>query len=323
MRRVYLLLLSFSRLGLAGCFFGWGVREGAAGAFLMPEGQGQIIAGVGYVEASRTFNKSGRAVSASSFRQAELSAYAEYGLKDWLTLVAAPTLARLHEGDLSNAYTGSDESAVGARLALYRSPTRVVAFQVLAEPPLGPRGGSTTEAAFGGPRTAAVDLRMQLGQAVEILGWPVFLSLEPGARLRGGGLADEARIDFTAGIRPWRGGLILLQDFTSVAPRAGRLNPSTTYSKLQLSFVYDLTPVWSVQVGGLRTLAGRNAALETGPLFSRCYRFYLRVPLKTRCPAEPFPRPRPAPSSSARRPATCAADAPPYLPHERARRPVE
>ena len=247
-------------------------QPGKAGAFLEPEGHGQIIAGVGYIEASRTFDRSGKPVASPSFRKTEASGYIEYGLTDWLTLVAAPTLARLHEGALSNAYTGSDESAFGARLPVYRSGTRIVSFQVLVEPPL--RGRDTAvEAALGGPRTAAVDLRTQYGQSFEVSGRSGFVDIEAGALLRGGGLADEARLDATVGLEIRRNSLVLVQNFVSLAPRTGPLIPRTAYDKLQLSLVQALSRSWSVQVGGVRTLAGRNAARETGPFAALWYRF--------------------------------------------------
>ncbi len=238
----------------------------------MPEGQGQIIAGGGYIEASRSFNQFGKSVPTPTYRKAAISGFAEYGLTPSLTIIAAPTAARMQAGSSGNAYSGSDESAFGARLKLWGTATRTLAFQALVEPPLG-RSNPATEVSLGGPHAFAADLRLQWGESLSVFGTPGFLSLEPGARLRGGGWPDEARFDIGFGLRPTPRSLILLQGFASSAASAGPLIPRTAYAKLQLSYVYDLSPKWSVQVGALRTLAGTDAARETGPFVGLWYRF--------------------------------------------------
>lgn len=270
MRRIRFLLAAALASAAALCL---GVPPGRAGGFTLPEGQGQIIAGVGYIAASRSFDRGGSARTAPPYRKAAVSAFVEYGLRDWLTLIAAPTLARMQAGTPTNAFTGSDESGFGARLRLWGSPTRALAVQVLAEPPVGRRRDPATEAALGGPHAAAADLRLQYAQAFPLFGVPAFATFEPGARLRGGGWPNEARLDLAAGLRPLPQLLVLLQSFNSVAGSAGPLIPRMAYSKLQASLVYDLSPRWSAQVGGLRTLAGRNAAREFGPFGALWYRF--------------------------------------------------
>ena len=75
---------------------------------------------------------------------------------------------------------------------------------------------------------------------------------------------------------PWPRNQILLQGFASSAASAGPLIPRTANAKLQFSYVFDLTPKWSIQIGGLRTLFGHNAAQETGPFFGLWYRFWTK-----------------------------------------------
>ena len=69
-------------------------RPAVAGAFLMDEGYGQFIAGIGFSEGSRRFDSRGTARPAAAYRKILASGYLEYGWRSWLTLVAAPTLAR-------------------------------------------------------------------------------------------------------------------------------------------------------------------------------------------------------------------------------------
>ena len=45
---------------------------------LLPEGQGQLIAGVGYTEGSRRFEPSGQVVAAPTVRKLEAGGYLEY-----------------------------------------------------------------------------------------------------------------------------------------------------------------------------------------------------------------------------------------------------
>jgi hypothetical protein len=247
--------------------------EAQAGAFMMPEGQGQMIAGVGYIEATRTFTRFDKAVRTPAFREIEASAYVEYGLTDWLTLVAAPTVARMHGGEPGETYTGSDESAIGARLPLYRDDVRIVSVQALAEPALPGAGGAAAVNALGGPNAWAADFRAQYGQAFPVLGGEGFVDIEPSVRLRGGGWPTETHLDVTLGLRPKPRLMILLQDFTQSAPSGGPRAPATLFTKVALSLVYDLAPAWSVQAGGLMVPTGRNAGREIGPLAALWHRF--------------------------------------------------
>ena len=235
----------------------------------MDEGYGQFIAGIGFSEGSRRFDSTGRAEPTPAYRKILASGYLEYGWRSWLTLVAAPTLSRA-DGVAANQVTGSDGSAFGARLLLFGRPGRVVSLQALVQPPLG---GQATALANGGATALAVDLRLQVGMSFSFFGWPAFVDVAPGVRLRPDPFPDEARLDVALGIRPIPRLLILLQDFSSAAPSAGQAVPSTSYSKLQASLVYDFARRWSVQFGAFRTIVGRNAIRETGPIAALWVRF--------------------------------------------------
>ena len=107
----------------------------AAGAFMVPEGQGQFIAGVGYSEGSRRFDQTGVAVPTPSYRKVEASGYLEYGVTPWLDFIGAPTLAHQNGSVATNSVTGSDSSAVGARFLIFGRPDEVLSLQVLVQPP--------------------------------------------------------------------------------------------------------------------------------------------------------------------------------------------
>lgn len=244
----------------------------AAGAFLLPEGQGQFIAGVGYSEGSRRFDQTGVAVPTPTYRKADAGGYIEYGLTSWLSLIAAPTLSHENGSAATNSVTGSDSSAFGARLQVFGSSDAVVAVQALIQPPMGSQSPAS-EIADGGARSFSGDFRVMVGRSFSLLGLPAFVEVDPGVRFRADPLPDEARLDLTFGMRPIPRLLILVQDFSAFAHSDGPLIAATAYSKLQATLVYDLSPVWSVQAGGFRTIAGRNAIRETGPLAALWYRF--------------------------------------------------
>ena len=231
-----------------------------AGAFLLPEGQGQFIAGVGYSEGSRRFDSSGNLVAAPKFQKAEAAGYLEYGLTPRLSLIVAPTLAHERDAPATNAFTGSDGSAFGARYQLAGAVTWVVALQALAQPPIGDM------------RHASVDLRAMFARSLVLFGTQSFIDFEPGGRLRGGEDPSEARFDTAFGLRFRASTLLLVQTFTTIAP-AGPIVASSSYTKGQASIVHDFSPKWSVQAGLVRTLFGHNAVRETGPLLAVWYRF--------------------------------------------------
>ena len=268
-RRLLLVLLLVAGLPAA-------VAPALAGAFLQDSYYGIFIAGVGFSEGSRRFDGSARPQPAPAYRKTVLDGYGEYGLAPFLTLIAAPTLAR--EGAAVNTVTGSDSSAFGARLGLYRAPGQALSVQVLVQPPLLP-GSRSAQLTIGGARDFAVDLRVMYAQNFMLLGRAAFVDVAPGVRARADPFPSEARLDVTLGLRPVPSLLLLAQSFGSYAPAsgpygvAGPLVPRIGYDKLQLSAVYDVKPGWSVQFGAFRTVVGFNAVRETGPIFALWHRF--------------------------------------------------
>lgn len=223
---------------------------------MLEEGHGQFIAGVGYVAASRRFDADGRASATPTTREVEAAGYLEYGLIPQITLVLAPSVD--HSGDAPGVRSATEfeNGGLGARLLLYGTRDRAIAVQALAEP-------------FGG---GALDLRLMVGQGLTLFGRHAFVSLEPGGRLRRGAGANEARLDVTGGVSVSEDWLVLLQTFCSTAPARGA-SAHQAYAKMQISAVHDLSRRWSIQLGAFRTIAGRNAVEETGPLLAIWMRY--------------------------------------------------
>ena len=125
----------------------------------------------------------------------------------------------------------------------------------------------------GGARTLGCDTRLLFGQAFPLFSLPAFVEVAPGAHVRADPLPTEARLDMTFGLRPRSNVLVLVQDFASFAHSDGPPVPRASFNKVQASLVVDLSPRWSVQLGGVHTITGRNAVRETGPLGAIWYRF--------------------------------------------------
>jgi hypothetical protein len=112
-----------------------------------------------------------------------------------------------------------------------------------------------------------IDLRALLGHSFKIGALPAFFDVQLGQRFRLGAPPNEVRADFTLGVRPLDPWLVLVQSFNVISEGAGSVsNPDYAYHKLQLSVVYAVTPVLSLQLGGFETYMGHNALRERGAI---------------------------------------------------------
>lgn len=245
--------------------------EVRAGAFLMREGAGQLLLGLAGISSTRRFAPNGADESAPNWRKANLGGYFEYGLTSRLTAIVAPAVSGWAGAGVPGP-VGSDGSALGLRYGLSQSARDVVSLQVLLQPPLG-HEDLTQKLADDGARTFAADLRVLYGRCFEFVGWPAFISLEPGGRVRRDDLPNELRFDGTLGLRPSPRWMVLLQTFETYTFAAPPIQPPVLSVKVAASLVYELSPSWSLQAGAFRTIAGFNAALEVGPFVSVWRRF--------------------------------------------------
>ena len=230
--------------------------EALAGAFLQPAGEGQVIVKATAAQAGRVFDGSGRARRNPSWRKSEIEAYVEYGLTEWATLIASPSLMYFHAPASRPAtYAGLSESEIGAKLRLLLYGPAVFSAQATLRSSgavLG--GGNRALAGRGGLRA---DARLLAGAGFDVYGFSGFVDAQIGYRTPLPGRAGEIHADLTAGIRPVERFLLMLQMFSTVSPQFQS-------HKAQASGVYDVTKAISVQLGVFATVAGRKAPLETG-----------------------------------------------------------
>src|ERR1700724_3138656 len=205
-----------------------------------------------------------------SYKKFELGTYIEYGLTNWLTLVASPSYDRIENPPPGQSYNGLGESEIAARVGLYRTDTSILSFQAGLRSP----GGSFADSLgpFGVRRAASLDVRGLAGRNVFVAGREGFVEAQAGYRFYAAGQPGEWRIDLTMGLRPWPRLLMMLQSYTSIVNGSLRFG-HVSWTKLQPSLVYDIAPNWSVQIGGFLTVAGINAGRELGPTVGVWYRF--------------------------------------------------
>jgi hypothetical protein len=83
-------------IAAAGGLIGAGIEAGVGGAWLLPPGDGQVIADTFFSDSTRAFDANGHLIPVPSYRKFDLGTYSEYGLTNWLTLVASPSYDRIH-----------------------------------------------------------------------------------------------------------------------------------------------------------------------------------------------------------------------------------
>ena len=247
-------------------------QAAGGGAWLAPEGHGQVIVTGSVSAATSAFDSAGHLQSTPRISKTELQALIEYGLTDWLTAMAIPSLQHVGIAAPTDAQrTGFGNSEFGARARVMQQDNWVLSAQGTVRVP-----GTldTGNPAAVGSTGFDVDLRGLFGLSFALGGLPAFVDVQLAQRFRAGGPPSEARVDLTFGLRTAPQWLVLVQQFNVVSEGSGRAPfMSNNYHKLQLSLVYDLAPQWSLQGGAFTTFAGRNALQENGLVTGVWYRF--------------------------------------------------
>jgi hypothetical protein len=244
------------------------VAAGAhAGAWLQPPGQGEVILGATFSDSLRAYDVRGRLAPLSSYKKFELTAYAEYGATDTVTLIAEPSVVDLRAKPPGQSYAGMGVLEAGARVKLYEIDEWIFSTQATLRDATNARSRIFLDTGHG----LQADARLLIGRSFTIFGFPAFSNLEIGYRSPGG-FGHEIRADATLGIRPIEKVLLLLQAFNISAVHTTPLYP-TRSNKVALSAVYDVTQSISVQLGGIIGLPGVNTTTERGIISALWYRF--------------------------------------------------
>lgn len=234
-----------------------------AGAWTQEKGKGQVIAAGTFTRSTRQFDDGGDAVPIPRYDKFELNALVEYGLSDWLTVMVQPQLMWTGIAPPTDAETsGLGYTDLGARARLWSDKDSVFSAQAFARAP--GQHDEDNPAAIG--RTdAELDLRALYGRSFTIDGRSGFIDAQLGYRFRFDDPPNEVRADFTFGIRPDPKLLLLAQSFNTFSDGSAEgVFSDGREHKVQLSAVLSLDEVWSVQLGGIATVAGENTLRERG-----------------------------------------------------------
>ncbi len=251
-----------------------------AGAWTLEPGTGQVIFGLESKLATQDFDGQGDRVSRSRYAKTELSAYAEYGLAEGLTVLFSPRLEDVNDSSKwGGARTGLGYTEIGARARFVRFDAQqpgvwqgsVVSMQGSVRIP-----GSVddNDPLLVGNNVFEIDARLLFGTSLQFGAWSGFVNAEAGYRWRDGDPPSELRGDLTVGVRPRPDWLALAQVFqvNTIGGGSGGFRAGS-YTRVQLSAVHDLDARWSVQVGANSIIAGRRALAENGVMLAVWRRF--------------------------------------------------
>lgn len=230
-----------------------------AGAWPAPAGQTLAIVKFEGAETGQAFDRKGQRVDIPHLRDDDVALYAEHGLTDRLTL-------QLQGGytwgeDQFIRYSGMGPTQFGLRYALLRLGGGRTVASVYAGA-IAPGEGRNAEYALPNQGDWAGELRLLLGHSWSWRGRNLFVDGEV-ARLFSSDLADETRVDLTAGVEsgPW---LVLVQsydgqaDYDPVSPR---------WAKVESTLVRRLGR-WRLQGGWRQTVVGRLTPADGGPVLA-------------------------------------------------------
>lgn len=238
----------------------------AAGPWTQPQGEGQIILKYEAMRAERGFGMDGVLADMPAERHdTALGVFAEYGLTDRLTLQ--------FKGDWQSGedafvdYEGRGPVEVGVTWQAWRDDrTAVSLYAGYAD------GGEGRNAGYAAPGVGDSDweVRASVGRSFGGSGgWApsgTFVDFQVARRMRAG-LADETRIDATAGAHAGEDWMVLVQAFGGQADEGG-----PRWLSLEASVVRDFGD-WSLQAGWRQAVAGRETPEAAGPVIALWRRF--------------------------------------------------
>ena len=239
----------------------------SAGAWTRKKGDGLVILKLEDMRADRGFDPSGTlAALPAERRDSAAGVFAEYGLTDTLTFQVK---GEWQSGkDAFVDYEGRGPVEVGVTWQAWRDDrTAVSLYAGYAD------GGAGRNAGYAAPGVGDRDyeVRVSVGRSFGATDGRLatrgsFVELQTARRMRQG-LADETRMDVTAGAHFGDHWMVLGQAYGGLADDGG-----PRWLSLEASVVRDLGP-WSVQAGWRQAVAGRETPQAAGPVIALWRRF--------------------------------------------------
>src|SRR5262249_38143463 len=147
-----------------------------AGAWLAPEGHGQVVVTGTASVASRAFDSNGDSQPTPRYSKDELQALMEYGVTDWLTAMAIPSLQHVGiAAPVDAERSGFGNSEFGARARIMQDSNWVLSVQGSVRVP---GTGDTNNPAATGYTGFDFDLRALYGASFALGGLPAFADIQ-------------------------------------------------------------------------------------------------------------------------------------------------
>jgi hypothetical protein len=251
-----------SALGLGLALIALAPSGAWAGAWTLPQGNGQIIES--FFGWTGTGAPWGNGAPGQTISRIEAQTYIEYGLSNEITLfgqIAAERYALSPPQE--NVYTGLDYSDLGARAKVWSNDAWVFSLEASA---FVPGAHDPSQPAQAGNTGWAGEARALAGRNLTILNVPAFIDAEASYRLRTAGPPNEWHADFTLGLKPNNSRIMwLFQAFNTISATSTNSQfPAWRSSTVEASVVYALDQNWYIQAGAFTTIWTENTNTEHG-----------------------------------------------------------
>lgn len=259
-------------------------KSALAGPWPQNEGGGILIGSVSYLETDNRLSNTNPAIGDGTYSRLGFGLYGEYGVTDTWTIGGSSRIerVRLHGPVVSGETTGVPDVELFVRKVLWQEGPGILAAQGTIAIPTGYNINRNPALGDG---AVALEPRVLYGQGIDLGAWPSFFSVEAAYRFRFGDPSDQVRIDATLGTHPADGWMLLLQsrNTISVQNQNGSSVPGPAFTgwhgtdydlyNLTLSVVRDVSPTWSVEIGGYSEIGARNYNAGSGGFVSVWRRF--------------------------------------------------
>ena len=236
------------------------------GAWLLEEGEGQLINNFNYYRAAEFVNSAGNKTAVELFEKYEFNPYVEYGYSNDLTIggsLAANSSYNYNSSD--DASYSADHAMIFIRSYLYNNDGFVISLEpsfavnFKTEDDLNPK-----------KQSLAPQLKINYGYT----GADYYAESSILYSLKSGGADDKIKADIALGID-------VLEDIIFLNQLLAEHMASSDYANLanynlykaQTSFVWDYNEDYSHQLGLSYDIAGKNTGLGYGIFYSLWYKF--------------------------------------------------
>ncbi len=239
------------------------------GAWLQPEGQGQLIVNTLAYRSSERFNENASRQNASRYTKVEVNPYAEYGLTDNITIGGSTFLQHVDTSSGSNYGVG--ETELFARTPVWTEEDYIVSIQPMVKLP----GIRADDSPALGSRHPDVGISLISGTNFLLFDVPMFAESDTGVRYRFGEPKNQYRANVSVGAHVHPDVMVLAQSFAtwrSVKGAFASFTQSTADDydlvKTQLSTVYQYSPDLAFQAGIFADVYGKNTGAGQGALIA-------------------------------------------------------